>query len=97
MYISLKIGSIKRNINEISLGSAILRTGEGFPIEFYSKVYENQDYVINFNLNNFNFKEIEEQNYDMSIFNVRAYIVSEDIIEKLKLDDTYVYNKNSIT
>ena len=95
-YTYLKIGSIKRNINEISLGSAILRTGEGFPIEFYSKVYENQDYVINFNLNNFNFKEIEEQNYDISIFNFRAYIVTEDIIEKLKLDDTYVYNKNSI-
>ena len=93
-YAYMKIGSIKRNINEISLGSAVLRTGEGFPIEFYSKIAENQDYIINFNLNNFNFKEIQEENNDMNIFNIRAYIVPEDIIEKLKLDDTFVYNNN---
>ena len=93
-YAYMKIGSIKRNINEISLGSAVLRTGEGFPIEFYSKIAEGQDYIINFNLNNFNFKEIQEENNDMNIFNIRAYIVPEDIIEKLKLDDTFVYNNN---
>ena len=95
-YAYMKIGSIKRNINEISLGSAVLRTGEGFPIEFYSKVSENEDYVINFNINNLNFKELEQENYDMSIFNIKAYIVTEEIIEKLKLDDTYVYNKNPL-
>ena len=91
-YAYMKIGSIKRNINELSLGSAVLRTREGFPIEFYSKVSENQDYVINFNLNNFNFKKAEKENYDINVFNIRAYIVTEEIIEKLKLDDTYVYN-----
>ena len=37
-YAYMKIGSIKRNINELGLGSAVLRTGEGFPIEFYAKV-----------------------------------------------------------
>ena len=95
-YAYMKIGSIKRNINEISLGSAVLRTGEGFPIEFYSKVSENEDYVINFNINNLNFKELEQENYDMSIFNIKAYIVTEEIIEKLKLDDSYVYNKNPL-
>ena len=95
-YAYMKMGSIKRNINEISLGSAVLRTGEGFPIEFYSKVSENEDYVINFNINNLNFKELEQENYDMSIFNIKAYIVTEEIIEKLKLDDSYVYNKNPL-
>ena len=95
-YTYIKIGSIKRNINEISMGSAILRTGEGFPIEFYSKISENKDYVINFNINNLNLKDIGEIIYDMSVFNIRTYIVSEDIIEKLKIDDTYVYNKNPI-
>ena len=95
-YTYIKIGSIKRNINEISMGSAILRTGEGFPIEFYSKISENKDYVINFNINNLNLKDIGEVIYDMGVFNIRTYIVSEDIIEKLKIDDTYVYNKNPI-
>ena len=97
-YSYIKIGAIKRNINEISLGSAVLRTEEGFPIEFYSKVSQNQDYIINFNIDNINLNnnEIQGQNYDMSIFNIKAYIVPEDIIEKIKLDDTYVYNKNPI-
>ena len=96
-YAYMKIGSIKRNINELGLGSALLRTGEGFPIEFYSKVSENEDYVINFNLNNFNFQNYKEGNDDMNIFNIKAYIVNEEIIEKLKLDDTYVYdNKNPV-
>ena len=66
-YAYMKIGSIKRNINELGLGSAVLRTGEGFPIEFYAKVSENEDYVINFNLNNINFEKNEEENYDMNI------------------------------
>ena len=97
-YSYIKIGSIKRNINEISLGSAVLRTEEGFPIEFYSKVSQNQDYIINFNIDNLNVNsnEMQELNYDMSVFNIKAYIVPEDIIEKIKLDDTYVYNKNPI-
>ena len=96
-YAYMKIGSIKRNINELGLGSALLRTGEGFPIEFYSKVSENEDYVINFYLNNFNFQNYKEGNDDMNIFNIKAYIVNEEIIEKLKLDDTYVYdNKNPV-
>ena len=86
-YAYIKIGSIKRNINEIGLGSAVLRTGEGFPMEFYSKVSEDKDYVINFNLN---------KKYDLSVFDIKAYVVPEDIIEKLKLDDTYVYNSNPI-
>ena len=49
-YAYIKIGAVKRNINEINIGSAILRTEEGFPIEFYSKISENQDYIINFNI-----------------------------------------------
>ena len=85
-YAYIKIGSIKRNINEIGLGSAVLRTGEGFPMEFYSKVSEDKDYVINFNL---------KKEYDLSVFDIKAYVVSEDIIEKLKLDDTYNYKSNS--
>jgi hypothetical protein len=92
-YIYIKIGSIKRNINGISLGSAKLRTGEGFPIEFYSKISENEGYTINFNINNI--KEIEDQNSDISIFKIKAYIVTEEIIERLKLDDTFVFSANN--
>ncbi len=91
-YIYIKIGSIKRNINYLSLGSATLRTGEGFPIEFYSKISENEDYIINFNIQNI--KEIENENDIVSTFNIRGYIVTEKIIEKLKLDDTLVYSGN---
>ena len=47
-YAYIKIGSVKRNINDIGIGSGKLRTGEGFPIEFYSKISENKDYTINF-------------------------------------------------
>ena len=90
-YIYIKIGSIKRNINNISLGSANLRTGEGFPIEFYSKISENEGYTINFNINNI--KEIEDQNSEISNFKIKAYIVTEEIIERLKLDDTFVFSK----
>ena len=86
-YAYIKIGSIKRNINEIGLGSAVLRTEEGFPMEFYAKVSEDQDYVINFNL---------KKDYDLSVFDIKAYVVSEDIIEKLKLDNTYVYNSDAL-
>ena len=82
-YIYIKIGSIKRNINGINLGSAVLRTGDGFPIEFYSKISENEGYTINFNINNI--KEIEDQNSDISIFKIKAYIVNEEI-------DTFVYS-----
>ena len=93
-YTYIKIGSIKRNINDIGIGSAKLRTGEGFPIEFYSKISENNDYTINFNIENI--KEIEDKNSDISIFNIRGYIVTEEIIEKLKLDDTLVYSGTPI-
>jgi len=86
-YAYIKIGSIQRNINEIGLGSAVLRTEEGFPMEFYAKVSEDQDYVINFNL---------KKDYDLSVFDIKAYVVSEDIIEKLKLDNTYVYNSDAL-
>jgi len=89
-YIYIKIGPIKRNINYINLGSAYLRTGDGFPIEFYSKIMENEGYTINFNINNI--KEIEDINSDISIFNIKAYIVTEEIIEKLKLDESFVFS-----
>ena len=97
-YAYIKIGAVKRNINEINIGSAVLSTEEGFPIEFYLKISENQDYIINFNIDNMNsnFKEFQVQNYDISTFNIKAYIVTEDIIEKIKSDNTYVYNKNPI-
>ena len=45
---------------------------------------------------NLNFKEFQVQNYDISTFNIQAYIVTEDIIEKIISDNTYVYNKNLI-
>ena len=93
-YTYIKIGSIKRNINDIGLGSGKLRTGEGFPLEFYSKISKNNDYTINFNINNI--KEIEENNTGLSTFNIKGYIVSEEIIEKLKLDDTMVYSGDPI-
>ena len=89
-YTYIKLGSIKRNINDISFGSARLRTGEGFPIEFYTKISENEDYIINFNIQNI--KEIEDVDSTISIFNIKGFIVTEDIIETLKLDDTYVYS-----
>ena len=89
-YTYMKISSIKRNINDIGIGSAKLRTGEGFPIEFYSKISENNDYIINFNIENIN--EIEDKNKGISIFNIKGYIVPEEIIEQLKLDDTMVYS-----
>ena len=89
-YIYIKIGSIKRNINDISLGGTALRTEDRFPIEFYSKISENEGYTINFNINNI--KEIEDQKSDISIFKMKAYIVTEEIIERLKLDDTFVYS-----
>ena len=89
-YAYIKIGSVKRNINDIGIGSGKLRTGEGFPIEFYSKISENKDYTINFNIQNI--KEIEDLNSDINIFKIKAYIVIDETIEKLKLDDTFVYS-----
>jgi hypothetical protein len=56
-------------------------------MEFYAKVSEDQDYIINFNL---------KKDYDLSVFDIKAYVVSEDIIEKLKLDNTYVYNSDAL-
>ena len=73
------------------MGSANLRTGEGFPIEFYSKISENEGYTINFNINNI--KEIEDQNSEISNFKIKAYIVTEEIIERLKLEVTFVFSK----
>jgi len=93
-YIYIKIGSIKRNINNINLGSANLRTGEGFPIEFYSKISENEGYTINFNINNI--KEIENKNSNISIFKMKAYIVTDEIIERLKSDDTFVFSADNL-
>ena len=45
---------------------------------------------------NLNSEEFQVQNYDISTFNIQAYIVTEDIIEKIISDNTYVYNKNLI-
>ena len=89
-YAYIKIGSVKRNINDIGIGSGKLRTGEGFPIEFYSKISENKDYTINFNIQNI--KEIEDLNSDINIFKIKAYIVTDETIEKLKSDDTFIYS-----
>jgi len=89
-YAYIKMGSVKRNINDIGIGSGKLRTGEGFPIEFYSKISENKDYTINFNIQNI--KEIEDLDSKINIFNIKGYIVVDEIIEKLKLDETFVYS-----
>ena len=88
-YTTIKINSNKRNINDISKGSSSLKTIKGFPIEFYSKISENKDYTINFNINNI--KEISNENVNLCDFILKAYIVQEDVIEKLNTDDTYVY------
>ena len=88
-YTSLKINSNKRNINYISKGSFSLKTIKGFPIEFYSQITENKDYTINFNINNI--KKNKNEIVNLCDFSVKAYIVSEDIIDLLTNDDTYVY------
>ena len=88
-YTTIKINSNKRNINDISKGSSSLKTIKGFPIEFYSKISDNKDYTINFNINNI--KEISNENVNLCDFILKAYIVQEETIEKLNTDDTYVY------
>ena len=88
-YTSLKINSNKRNINIISKGSFSLKTIKGFPIEFYSQISENKDYTINFNINNI--KKNQNENLNLCEFSIKAYIVSEDIIDLLTNDDSYVY------
>jgi hypothetical protein len=88
-YTTIKINSNKRNINDISKGSSSLKTIKGFPIEFYSKISEKKDYTINFNINNI--KEISNENVNLCDFIIKAYIVQEEVIEKLNTDDTYVY------
>ena len=89
-YAYIKIGSQKRNINDINIGSSNLKTGKGFPIEFFSKIAEDKDYTINFNINNI--KETIKDNEKLSNFTIKAYVVTEEIIEKLKFDDTFVYS-----
>lgn len=88
-YTYLQVSSKKRNINKISLGSSQIITNEGFPIEFYSKFNQNEDYIINFKINNI--KEIVNENSKISVFSMKAFIISEEILEKLKLDETFIY------
>ena len=88
-YTFLKESSRKRNINEIYFGSSQIMTNEGFPIEFYSKFNQNEDYIINFKINNI--KEIVNENSKISVFSMKAFIITEEILEKLKSDETFIY------
>jgi len=88
-YTFLQSSSRKRNINEISFGSSQIMTNEGFPIEFFSKFNQNEDYIINFKINNI--KEIVNENSKISVFSMKAFIITEEILEKLKSDETFIY------
>lgn len=102
-YIYLKIGTNKRNINQISIGtSAKFSTKKGFPIEFYYLIPEKveKDFNINFRFNNikefnddFN-KEITE--IKTSKFKIKVFVVEEKIIEKIKNDENIIYSGNEM-
>ena len=102
-YVYLKIGTNKRNINQISLGtSAKFSTKKGFPVEFYFSLPENieRDFNINFRVNNikefnddFN-KEITE--IKTSKFNIKVFVVDEKTIEKIKNDENIIYSGNEL-
>ena len=98
-YSYIKIGTNTRNINKISIGSsAKFKTGEGFPIEFYSQLpnKNNNDYNINFRISNI--KELNEINNlsesKTSLFIIKAFIVDVNTIEKLRNDESIIYSGN---
>ena len=88
-YTFLQSSSRKRNINEITFGSSQILANEGFPIEFYSEFNQNEDYIINFKINNI--KEIVNENSKISVFSMKAFIITEEILEKLKSDESFIY------
>ena len=88
-YTLLQITSNKRNINKFSFGSSQIMTNRGFPIEFYSRFNLNEDYIINFKINNI--KDIINENSKIAVFSMKAFIITEEILEKLQLDETFIY------
>ena len=97
-YIYIKIGTNKRNINQISIGSsAKFKTNKGFPIEFYSQIPNqiDKDYIINFRISNIKeFSNNKNEGIKTSIFKIKVFIIDEQTIEKIKSDESIIYSGN---
>ena len=93
-YVYITIDSQERNINDINSGSKSIKSNQGFPLEFYIKITQINDYLINFNINNLKEEIKEDIDEKINDFTFKAYIILENILEKIKNDNTYVYDEN---